>query len=151
VAAYDVQYSKFQEDINRERTLTDTVGDLTSLTLTALGASLGAVSTKTALAASATAVTGAKASFDKNLFYDKTLPVLFAQMDANRAAVLVRIEAGAALPDAQYPLTRALADLNAYREAGSIPGALAGIAQAAGQKQQQALRAIYAMRGIAAQ
>ena len=70
-----------------ERTLTDMTGDVTSLTLTALGASLVHPSTIRALSASATAVTGAKASFDSNLFYEKTMPALFAQMEANRAII----------------------------------------------------------------
>jgi hypothetical protein len=146
VAAYDIEYAKFQQDINTERTLTDTTGDLTVLVLSALGASLASTATKTALAASVTAVTGARASIDKNFFYDRTLPALFAQMDANRAAALLNIERCTMVHDDTCPLTKAMIYLNAYREAGSIPGAVSGITQSAGIQRDVALAKLEVLR-----
>src|SRR5262249_28286306 len=147
LAAYDIEYAKFQQAIYSERTLTDTTGDLTILVLSALGASLASTATKTALAASVTAVGGAKASIDKNLFYDRTLPALFAQMDANRAKALVGIEGCAADFDDRCPLTKAIVLLNAYREAGSLPGAVSGIALSAGIQRDNAMAQIQKIRG----
>jgi hypothetical protein len=142
IAAYDIEFAKFQQDIEKERALTDTTGDLTALLLSALGASLVSQATKTALAASVTAVTGAKASIDKNVFYDKTLPALFAQMDANRATAYLNIKTCVTKPDSGCPLTEAMVYLNAYRDAGSIPGALTAISQAAGVQKDLAVRMV---------
>jgi hypothetical protein len=150
LAAYDIEFSQFQQDINAERGLTDTTGDLTTLTLTALGATGLEAGTKTALSAAATAVNGGKASVDKNIFYDQTLPVLFAQMAANRATIRYTIEKGLSVPppsgDASYPLTAALVDLAAYRDAGSIPGAITGVAVAAGAQKAHFQGALIALR-----
>ena len=146
IAAYDIEYAKFQQDISRERSLTDTTGDITALVLNALGASLVSNATKTALAASSAAVTGSKLAIDRNIFYERTMPALFAQMDANRAEALVRIEGGTTLPDSQYPLTKAFVDLNAYREAGSLPGALSAITHAAGLKKEAAQTVLFSRR-----
>ena len=148
MAAYDIEFAKFQQDINAERGLTDTVGDLTTLTLTALGATLASSATKTAVSAAATAVNGGKASIDKNVFYDKTLPVLFSQMDANRTTIRLAIETGMVQGDVKYPLTKGLADLTAYRDAGSIPGAVSAISISSGQQKAQVQRALFSLNGV---
>jgi hypothetical protein len=148
MAAYDIEFAKFQQDINAERDLTDTAGDLTTLVLTALGASLASTATKTALAASATAVNGGKASIDKNVFYNKTLPALFAQMDGSRTTLRLSIEAGIAAGDVKYPLTKGLADLALYRDAGSLPGAISNISTTAGAQKDKAQSQILALRGV---
>jgi hypothetical protein len=134
IAAYDVEFTRFQQDINRERTLSDTTGTLTALALTALGASFTATSTKTALIAATGAVTGATAAIDKNLFYNQTLPALFALMQADRTKILLDIDNDTRQCDASIPLTRLLALTDNYREAGSIPGALASLTGTAGNK-----------------
>ena len=148
LAAYDYEYAQFQQSINRERTVGDTAGDFANLALTATGASVVSSATKTALAASSTAVTGAKLSVDKNLFYDKTMPALFAQMEANRSTIRVLIVNGAQRSDDEYPLAQGLADLYQYREAGSIPGALSGITKSAGNQSATAQMVLFRMRGV---
>jgi hypothetical protein len=94
----------------------------------------GALSNNSAqsMAVMATAVTGAKGAVDKNAFYDKALPVLMAQMVAQRKAALVALRTGQNQPDSQYSLMRALGDLEDYERAGSIPGALNAISANAG-------------------
>jgi hypothetical protein len=83
--------------------------------------------------ASTTAVTGASAAIDKNLFYDQTLPALFAQMEGDRANVLTIIDAATVKLDSVFPLTELLSLTEQYRTAGSIPGAVASVTAAAGQ------------------
>lgn len=144
LAAYDIEYAEFQQNINKERAAGDLTGDLTSLALTATGASVGAKVTKTALLAATTAVTGAKTSFDTDLFYNKALQATFSQMDANRASVRALIDKKMAQNVTNtnfYSLNEAITDTLAYREAGSIPGALNGMATNAGNQKRLALEA----------
>ena len=72
--------------------------------------------------------TGFRGSVDKNLFYQKTWPVFVSQMDALRLAQLVKIRSGLQRSDDEYPLTQGLVDLQNYYTAGSLPGAITGIA-----------------------
>ena len=55
-------------------------------------------------------------------------------MDANRKTVLVKIRQGLGQSVANYPLTHAMADLEDYYNAGTIPGALTGINADSGAK-----------------
>jgi hypothetical protein len=61
------------------------------------------VSSARVLAAIAAGFTGFRGSVDKNLFYEKTWPVLVSQMDALRLAQLVKIRSGLQLSDNEYP------------------------------------------------
>jgi hypothetical protein len=148
MAAYDAEFSQFQQSLNAEGGFTDTAFDFTSLTLTAIGASPVATVTKTTVSAAATAVNGGRTSIDKNIYYSKTLPVLFAQMEANRATVRAIIIKGLSGKDADYPLGAALSDLETYRDAGSLPGAISGVANNAGDQKTQAQMAIMRLRGF---
>lgn len=138
VAAYDVEFTEFQQRLNRERLIPDAAADTAVAVMGGAGAALSSAATKTALLAATSAVTGAKGAIDKDIFYSQTMSVLFAEMAANRASVLAAIDKGTALPDASYPLTRGLIDTASYRDAGSIPGALDGIAHDAGKKNDTA-------------
>jgi hypothetical protein len=95
---------------------------------------LGGAGTKEALAAAATGIIGATGHIDKNLFYERTMPALLAQMEARRAAAMLKIAQGLAREDSDYPLALAIVDLNDYKDAGSIPGAVAGVGESAGIK-----------------
>lgn len=138
VAAYDVEFANFQAHLNQERILPDSAADAAIAIMGGAGAALTDKAVKSALLGATSAVSGVKGAVDKDVFYHEAMTALFAQMSANRAAVLADIDKGTLLSDAAYPLTRGLIDTDAYREAGSIPGALAGIAHDAGKKQQAA-------------
>jgi hypothetical protein len=138
VAAYDIQFAEFQQRLNRERSIPDATGDIAIAVMGGVGSAVASTATKTALLAATTATTGAKGAIDKDIFYSQTMSVLFAEMSANRATALAIIDAGTNLSDTAYPLTRGLIDTVAYRDAGSIPGALAGIAHDAGLKHDDA-------------
>lgn len=134
VAAYDVEFAEFQKRLNRERMIPDATGDIAIAVMGGVGSAVASAATKTALLAATTATTGAKGAIDKDIFYSQTMSVLFAEMAANRATVLMNIDASTSRSDVAYPLTRGLIDTTAYRDAGSIPGALAGISHDAGVK-----------------
>jgi len=110
--------------------------DWVVLALTGAGALAGGAAN--ALSGAAAGVTGARASFDKEVLYNKTLPVLLAQMVAQRQTVLVRIRQGETQDANAYPLTRGLADLEDYYIAGTIPGAIADLAANSGAQSKQA-------------
>jgi hypothetical protein len=87
--------------------------------------SVGAVtSASKPLSAAAAALVGAKASYEKEALFNQTLPVLMAQMVARRREVLARIRSGHSRTVADYSLFAALNDLDDYRRAGTIPGAM---------------------------
>lgn len=69
-------------------------------------------------------------------------------MDASRTKVLARIMVGLAQEDAAYPLPLALLDLNAYRDAGSIPGAIAGVVEQAAVEKATAEFTIDEIRSV---
>jgi hypothetical protein len=98
-----------------------------------------------ALAAAATGITGARASFDKQAMYEKTLPVLIAQMVAKRKAVEVRIRVGLTQSNSEYPLLAALSDLQDHYYAGTIPGAISEVAANAGAQKEKAQKELDAI------
>ncbi len=134
VAAYDVEFAEFQQKLNRDRLIPDAAANSAVAVFAGAGTAITSVATKNALSAATSAVNGIKGAVDKDVFYSQTMSALFAEMSANRAAVLVNIDKGTSMSDTAYPLTRGLIDTAAYREAGSIPGALAGISHDAGKK-----------------
>ncbi len=136
--AYDINYKKFVKALTGGNNLFSIGTDWLVIGLNAAGATVGGEAAKSALSASSAGVVGAKGSVDKNLFYEKTLPAIVAQMEARRMAALVPIEKGLAQSDTEYPLYKALSDLAAYDAAGSIPGAITGIVENAGSTASQA-------------
>ncbi len=102
------------------------------------GAVVGPAGTKSILAAISGGITGSKQSVDKHLYYEKTMPAMMAQMEAGRRTARVRIEQGLASDVQTYPLGLALLDLDAYYEAGTLPAAVRGIVQVAGNAIQKA-------------
>jgi hypothetical protein len=105
------------------------------------------VSSARVLAAIAAGFTGFRGSVDKNLFYEKTWPVLVSQMDALRLAQLVKIRSGLQLSDNEYPLTQGLVDLQGYYMAGTLPGAISGIASSSGDTSAQANQELKNLKG----
>jgi hypothetical protein len=81
---------------------------------------------------------GAKTAISADLFYQRTLPALIAQMDANRASVKAVLLTGLAKSDAQYPLPRALVDLQQLSDAGSMIGAVGSITESAAIQKEAA-------------
>ena len=140
--AYDIEFSSFERHLYGEGNEVTLGSDLVGLILGGLTATTGNAATKAALGAASAAVIGAKAAIDKDLYYQKTIPALLAQMEADRLKAALPITAGIRLSDAEYPLMQAYIDLNAYKNAGSIPAAINQINKDAGNAKDalQALR-----------
>lgn len=87
-----------------------------------------------------TIATGARATIDRRVFFDRTVPALISAMDAERASVLAEIARKRALPIEQYSLDEAVDDLRRLQRAGRLNRALTRITRAAeaDRAQQQA-------------
>lgn len=98
--------------------------------------------------ATVTAVTsGARATIDKRLYYEQTLPALIKAMDAQRAQIMTEIVRKQQLPAEQYGLDLAFNDLNRLIDAGRISAAVTRVttlSDADAAAQQQRLNAITA-------
>jgi len=148
---YDIEFSSFERNLLGGSNSISVGADLVGLALGGLTATVGGVGTKAALGAASTGVLGTNTAISKDLFYQKTIPALISQMEANRAKALLAIVQGMNLPDSKYPLSVALSDLNIYRDAGSIPSAISTITQVATDDKQAAQKTITFVRTAGSQ
>ena len=132
----DIKFGQFQQRLFKEGVGSGILTTWLELGLGGAGAVFSGPSQ--ALSAASTGIVGAKAAFDKEAFFENTLPTLLAAMDANRKTVKARIRLGLASSVSAYPLTQALSDLEDYYNAGTIPGALLSINEDSGAKGKEA-------------
>jgi len=147
----NIRYIQFVRQLTSERQLLDSATQMLTLGLSLAGAAVGTAGTKTLLAAIAAGVTGSREIVDKNFFYEKTVPALVAQMNAERKKVLVRILEGVPQGLAQYPFERAVTDLHEYYQAGTFTGAIIAIQADAGAKEREQDRELARIRPISRQ
>jgi len=128
VTMMNIRYIQFIRGLTTDKQLLDTATAMLTLGLNIAGASIPAASTKTVLAAIAAGVGGSKEVVDKNYYFDKTIPALVSQMNAERKKALIPLLIGAkttSLDD--YGFEQAVTDLNDYFLAGTFTGAIQGI------------------------
>jgi hypothetical protein len=135
---YDIEFFAFEKQLTGFSNSVSVGADLIGLTLGGLTATAGGAGAKAAFGAASVGVLGANTTINKDLFYQKTLPALMAQMEANRAQKELPIDKGLAQPDSKYSLTTAYRDLQAYKAAGSLQNAITSITQSAGSAKQTA-------------
>ena len=141
--AYDINFADFEKRLYGDGNGVSLGSDLVGLVLAGFTATTGGAATKAALGAASAGVIGANTAINKDLYYQKTIPALLAQMEADRLLAKAPIIAGLKLADADYPLVQAYIDLDAYKNAGSIPAAINAINKDTGNakdKAQDALR-----------
>lgn len=146
VRAYDIEFDAFERQLYGSGNAITTGSDLIVLILSGLAATTGDAGTKAALAAASAGVVGAKGIINKDLYYQRTIPALLAQMEANRERAKLVILQGLSRSDAEYSLWIAYLDLDTLKNSGSIPGAIANITQDAGNAKEAAQSAITFMR-----
>lgn len=149
IRAINLRFNEFQRSLYQEGVVIGIGTDWTTLALNATGALYK--STAQTMSAISAGIIGGKSSFDKNAYFEKSMPTLLAMMSAKRKEVLVNIRKGLVKDIGQYPLDRALDDLDSYYAAGSIPGALlevANNANAVSQKAQEELKQILEVRPV---
>ena len=147
--AYNIAFSEFQRRLYGDSNTVTLGSDLIALILAGLTATTGDAATKAALGAASAGVLGASAAINKDLYYQKTIPALLTQMEADRLRAQAVILQGLTLPNSQYSLMQAYIDLDAYQNAGSIPSAISSITRDAGNAKQDAQDAIIAFRRTA--
>ena len=140
----DRNYSIFKESVYTQRVGSGVGVDIATLFLNAAGAALPDVGVKTGASALSAGIIGSKASIDKNVYFDRTLPALLAQMDGMRSQIRGGILAGMATDVERYPLMQAASDLDSYFHAGTISGAISAATTQAGAAK---LAADAALRG----
>jgi hypothetical protein len=138
IRAIDINFGIFERKLNFEKNAEQIGTDWAVLGLSGGGAVAGGATAKAILAGISAGVTGAKLSWDKNLYYEKTMPALLAQMHANRAKQMLVIRTGLEKSVDNYSLPQALSDVDDYYRGGSIPGAIIAITESAGAKTEAA-------------
>ncbi len=83
----DINYHEFQRSLSSEQKAFAVGSDLAVLALAGAGTLAKSTRTKTRLAAWSAGVLGGRSAIDKEIYYDKTLPAIIAQMDASRRTV----------------------------------------------------------------
>ena len=144
IYAIDVNYHKFIRDLTAQQNVSAVGADWIVLGLAGAGATVGSAATKSTLAAISGGVTGARAAVTKDVFYSNSLPTVITQMEAQRKTVLAQIYGGLQKNVTNYTIYQALADLDNYYNAGTLNGALAGLATSAGANSQAGDAAIAA-------
>jgi hypothetical protein len=134
---YDMEFSLFARDLSGTNNSITIGSDLTALALNGLGATTGNAATKAALAAASGGVIAANGAVDTDLFYQKTIPALISQMQADRLKAETTLLSGLTKSDADYPLERAELDLDTLNDAGSLNSAVANITQQSATQQSQ--------------
>ena len=142
----DSQFGKYELALGQQGVGAGIGTDWVQLGLSAATATVGGEALKAALGAVSTGITGAKASFDKNAFFDKTLLAVLAQMAAEREKIRASIERSKQLSVADYTLFAALSDLRRFITAGTIPGGIQTVAADAGAKASTAEKDIKDIR-----
>jgi len=138
IALIDIHFNEFLQSLHEEGVGLNVFSDAIAIGLGAAGA-LASGGTSQILSGATAAVIGTKESVDKNAFFDQTMPALMTKMIAQRKSVLVGIRDGLLnKTDADYPLAQGLADLEGYYYAGTIPGAITGVVQSAGDEATKA-------------
>lgn len=138
IRAIDIHFNNFQQRLYREGIGSNIATDWTVIGLGVAGSVTSSLSTTQNLSAISGGITGAKSSFDKNAFFDKTMPAILSQMVALRKNALVKIRTGLRTGVNQYPLNWALIDVEEYFIAGTMPGAVIGIVEEAGATTKEA-------------
>jgi hypothetical protein len=143
-----LQFSEFEEDIFRQSREVGFGATLATLGLNAYGA-FASGGTANVLAAISGGIIGARAAYDREILAERTIIAIHTQMRANRTNVLARLRAGLRESIEDYPIAAALADLEDYYHAGTMPGAIIGITESAGAAAQDADERLRVVTGMA--
>lgn len=145
--AIDAQYADFRNSADSESRASAIGFDLALLALTGV-ASIAEADEVGPLAAAIAAFTGARSSFDKNLFFNQSLPAMFAAMEEERAKRRVALVQAMQRDVQSYPLQLAQGDIAALQRAGSFALAISQVTkQAVANKNEAEARLDKAISG----
>jgi hypothetical protein len=128
MATIDSAYRVYEERLTHDDSAINLSGTLASLGLTTAASLVPAAQTGKVLSATATAVTGATAAYDKDILLSQTIQALQTQMRADRTNIAIQIQNKMSKCDlSNYPMGLVYSDLAAYERAGTLSSALIGI------------------------
>jgi hypothetical protein len=130
LSAIESRYKSFTDQLGASDRGSALVGDLVMLGLTGATALAGAGDVDD-WATIAAIGGGARATIDKRLFFDRTLPAVISSMDAVRAVIKAEIARKRTLPAEQYSLDEAVDDMFRLQAAGRLDRAITRMTQVA--------------------
>jgi len=123
-AKVDDSYSSFKGALYAGHSYLELGADLAVLGLGGAGSVIADSGLKSILAATSSGVTGAAASFDKQVLNQQNTLAIISTMDAQRASQAVVIVTGEQKSVDDYPIESALVDLRVLQQEGSVVSAL---------------------------
>lgn len=130
----DTNFSLFEKALFKEKRGTSFAATVSTLGLT----TAAAVNPSATLSAISAGIIGTQAAFDKEILMDQAILAIHTQMRAGRNRVALRLRTGMTANPKVYPLGIALADLEAYYDAGTLLSAFIGITESAGVEAREA-------------
>ena len=140
--ADDKSFGDFTRRLQSDRAVANLSGDGGVIFLNGLAAMTGTAADKAALSVLSAMLISSRGSVDRELFLAQTMSALLTRMTAARKEALLPILEGIRQSDASYPLDRALRDLLAYADAGSLLSAVRAVATDAGVANRAAGQAV---------
>jgi hypothetical protein len=134
--AIDARYFAFRRGLSRNMKGGSLGFDLVLLGLTGSAAIWEQAADE--LAAAATGIAGARASVNRELYFERALPALISLMEAQRLDIRTAILRGLRESEDEYTVQELFADLARYEGAASIDGAIQKASEIAGQQSAQA-------------
>jgi len=125
----DDEFARYEESLYEESAVWNTLADLAVLGASSGSALAGGVAVKSALAAAAAGITGARITVSKHFFAEANRFAIVAKMRALRTAALVPVEECKRVPIRQCSITDALVLLHRLARAGTLVSALQGLAE----------------------
>jgi len=130
--AIDARYFEFRRQLSRSMKGANLGFDFAVLALTGSAAIWENVAGD--LAAAATGVAGARATLNRELYFERTMPALVSLMEAQRLEIRTSILRGLSQSEDEYTVQELFADLSRYEGAASIDGAIQRASEIAGQQ-----------------
>lgn len=136
-AAEDVRFLEFEESVFVEGRKVGFFSTLATLGLTTASAVSSGGSSQ-AMAGLAALITGTRETYSKEVLAEKTITTLFTTMRANRATIELAIRSDLLSPIGDFSLEDGMAQIELYRRAGTVHGALDSVQETVGVKARDA-------------
>ena len=140
---YTQEYEERGRHLIEMLTETDREGNFLFGALSTVLGGLGAIFTPAAtarsLAGAAGISSGLRSDFNSSFFYEKTVALLVKSIDSARASELGKIDAKFKLTGTQWPMARALADVQTYHDKCSLAAAFAELGETVNRPQPESL------------
>lgn len=131
----DQNFARYKILLSRGDAAGNLGADIAQIGLAATGAVIPVSQTTKVLTAASAAVGLANTAINKDVLLSQTMQIIEQQMSTARASVKATIIARMSCSPAAYPAGFVLTDLQEYADAGTVTGALNGIAKATANAQ----------------